>query len=194
MAAPADALAAILADSGATLPALRRGQGALGGTEVALRAAGRIVLQGDAVDGDLLSQDFRRPFQEDPDARLLALDAWLGRIEAFALMAVQGPAAVVWTSRITDGPADVLLPKAVSSTDDPTPSSAPEGVSLLVAGPSAHQRLAHPGPVPMLDGRPLEDLLSRPVGALLPQALLVQRGPALALVEGRHPFPLFWRT
>jgi len=136
---------------------------------------------------------FRRPFQEDTDARLLALDAWLGRIEAFALTAVQGPAAVVWTSRITDGPADVLLPKDVSSTDDSTLSSAPEGISLLVAGPSAHRRLAHPGPVPMLDGRPLDDLLSRPVGAPLPQAVLVRRGPALALVEGRHPFPLFWR-
>lgn len=81
---------------------------------------------------------------------------------------------------------------------DPVPrpdllAEIPEGLSRLVAGLSAHERLerTRTEPLPVLDGAPFAPLLSPPLGHRPAQILALRQGRDVALVEGGLPIPLF---
>lgn len=68
----------------------------------------------------------------------------------------------------------------------------PEGLSCLVAGPSAHERLEHTrmDALPILDGAPFAPMLSPPLGRLPTQILVLRQSRDVALVEGSLLIPL----
>jgi hypothetical protein len=69
----------------------------------------------------------------------------------------------------------------------------PHGLSRLVAGLSAHERLerTRTEPLPVLDGAPFAPLLSPPLGHRLAQIPALRQGRDVAPVEGGLQIPLF---
>jgi len=81
---------------------------------------------------------------------------------------------------------------------DPVPrpdllAEIPHGLSRLVAGLSAHERLerTRTEPLPVLDGAPFAPLLSPPLGHRLARIPTLRQGRDVATVEGDPQIPLF---
>lgn len=136
----------------------------------------------------------------DGQAALLEAAAWLAGTGADVLQTVvpsrirTALGAVLWTARRPDGPCDVLPPPDAPNTPPGAIRRAPEGVCRLVAGLSAHGRLAYARTLPALDAGFIGHLLRPAAGDAPAQALLVRAGSAAALADGSVPFPLFWQV